>query len=210
MQKFTVHLRDLNAGLVEAWREAFAGCSEFQIEQKDVFDFTQDAIPDAVVSPANSFGYMDGGIDAHYTKKYGTQMQERLQIAIKTYCDGEVPVGQALVLHSWETAPQTAELPRFLVCAPTMRVPQEVRATVNAYLAFRATLLAVRNHNLSQEDKIFSIVCPGLATGVGKLSARNCALQMRQAWDLFLKPEFPRSWLESCWWQERMLKGVVT
>ena len=34
---------------------------------------------DAVVSPANSFGFMDGGIDMLYSRHFGWQVQERLQ-----------------------------------------------------------------------------------------------------------------------------------
>ena len=29
---------------------------------------------DAIVSPANSFGFMDGGIDMVYSKRFGWQM----------------------------------------------------------------------------------------------------------------------------------------
>lgn len=37
----------------------------------------------AVVSPANSFGFMDGGLDALYTSFFGPQLQQRLQRMIR-------------------------------------------------------------------------------------------------------------------------------
>lgn len=39
---------------------------------------------DAVVSPANSFGFMDGGIDMLYSQHFGRHVQERLQTAIRS------------------------------------------------------------------------------------------------------------------------------
>jgi hypothetical protein len=36
-----------------------------------------------------------------------------------------------------------------VISAPTMRIPRDVADTVNAYLAFRAALRAVLDHNAS-------------------------------------------------------------
>jgi hypothetical protein len=54
-----VHLRDINAGIVKAWEQAFADVPEVHVSRGDIFEHKADAI----VSPANSFGFMDGGID---------------------------------------------------------------------------------------------------------------------------------------------------
>jgi O-acetyl-ADP-ribose deacetylase (regulator of RNase III) len=70
-----------------------------------------------------------------------------------------------------------------------MRVPESVAQTLNAYLAFRATLLAVVKHNRnSPSQRIHSIVVPGLGTGIGAMDARRCAAQMRIAMDHVFKP----------------------
>lgn len=63
-----------------------------------------------------------------------------------------------------------------------MRVPENVAHTVNAYLAFRAVLRAVDAHNRTHPRPIRSILCPGLGTGVGRMPADRCALQMHAAW----------------------------
>ena len=68
-----------------------------------------------------------------------------------------------------------------------MRVPENVSRTLNAYLAFRAALLAVRRHNeRSPDSRIESLVCSGLATGVGRLEPAGCAVQMRTAYESLL------------------------
>jgi O-acetyl-ADP-ribose deacetylase (regulator of RNase III) len=76
-----------------------------------------------------------------------------------------------------------------------MRIPGNVANTVNAYLAFRATLHAVLAHNASGLPRIASILCPGLGTAVGKMPVARCARQMRAAWDRVLggKHAMPRS-----------------
>lgn len=70
------------------------------------------------MSPANSFGFMDGGFDAVYTYVLGLQVQARAQDAIRRDFDGELPVGCALIV-----ATERSELP-WCVIAPTMRVPE--------------------------------------------------------------------------------------
>ncbi len=56
-----------------------------------------------------------------------------------------------------------------------MRVPENVNQTLNAYLAFRAALLACRRANIE------SVVCCGLGTGIGGMEPQRAAVQMRMA-----------------------------
>jgi len=169
-----VHLRDRKAELVEAWQRSFHGCDAVSASCGDIFDGTE---ADAIVSPANSFGYMDGGIDLVYSRRFGWDVQERLQRRIRDRWAGELPVGCAEVVRI-----DGDDAFSFLISAPTMRVPLDVATTVNAYLAFRAALLAVRQHNAHARDPIRTILCPGLATAIGRMSPHRCALQMGVAW----------------------------
>lgn len=193
-----LHLRDLSGTLVSAWREAFEGVADVTITRGDIFstkpgiiDNTDpiDVRADAIVSPANSFGFMDGGIDAVFTYQLGPQLQHTLQERIRLEFGGELPVGQALIVPTGR-----AEIPYF-ISAPTMRSPSVVAETTNAYLAFRATLRAVLAHNERGEAPIKTILCPGLATAVGRMPPRRCAHQMRAAWDRVIggAPFHPRS-----------------
>jgi O-acetyl-ADP-ribose deacetylase (regulator of RNase III) len=91
---------------------------------------------------------------------------------------GELHVGAAEVVET-----DHARWP-FLVVAPTMRVPEPVGNTLNAYLSFRAALLAIRRFNqAAPAPRIRSLVVPGLGTGIGAMDARRCAAQMRIAYD---------------------------
>ncbi len=169
-----IYLRDRSPALVEEWRREFSDHPEVEVSCGDIFDRTADA----VVSPANSFGYMDGGIDLVYLNRFGWDLQDRLQAHLRADHFGELPVGQATIVPTGD-----AQIP-LLVSAPTMRVPQRIAGTINVYLAFRASLVAVLRHNSTAlEHPITSLLVPGLGTGVGRVPFVQAARQMRLAHD---------------------------
>lgn len=201
-EPISIHLRDLGRPLVDAWSREFAGIASVQVSHGDIFTTKAgqveandpiDIEADAIVSPANSFGFMDGGIDAVYTYQFGEGLQHRLQAAIELDFGGELPVGSAIIVPTMH-----ADIP-WCISAPTMRVPRDVADTINAYLAFRAALRAVLAHNASGLPRINSILCPGLGTAVGQMPVARCARQMRRAWDRVLGPER---------WQPRSLRAA--
>jgi len=184
-----IHLRDIGRVLVDAWRREFEGIDSVTISCGDIFSTKAGLIKpgepievkaDAVVSPANSFGFMDGGIDALYTYQFGEGLQARLQALLLAEHGGELPVGSAVIVATLD-----ASIP-WCISAPTMRIPCDVADTTNAYLAFRAALRAVLAHNASGKPAIRSVLCPGLATAIGGMPVARCARQMRVAWDRVL------------------------
>jgi O-acetyl-ADP-ribose deacetylase (regulator of RNase III) len=156
---------------------------------------------DAVVSPANSFGFMDGGIDALYMDAFGRDIQLRVRRAILDFHHGELLVGAAEIVETGH-----ARFP-YLIAAPTMRVPMILGESVNAYLATRAALLLVKTGLFRTgvhagepiADHVQTIAFPGLGTGVGRLSSAVCARQVRAAIDDVLLDQYnmPRSWAEA-------------
>ena len=140
---------------------------------------------DAIVSPANSFGFMDGGIDGLYMDYFGSDIQLKVHRQIFDYHHGELVVGAAVIVETGDTG-----IP-FLISAPTMRVPIFLHESVNPYLAARATFLIVK-HETFREGKytgepiskhVKTVAWPGLGTGVGRAGAKVCARQVREAID---------------------------
>ena len=166
-------LCDIGADMVDAWQDAFFGIEGVEIAQGDIMA----ARADAVVSPANSFGDMGGGVDKRIDDACNGHAQEAIAAAIAYQFFGELPVGMALVV----TLPGRS--PKFVVAAPTMRTPSDVANTLNAYHAFRAALVAILKHNSIDEDTIRSVAVSGLCTGVGKMPCAVAAHQMRAAYD---------------------------
>ena len=180
--------------LADAW-ERFCGDLDFvRIHRGSIFD-----VPcDAMVSPANSFGFMDGGIDLLYSRFFGWELEARLQTVIRERHHGELLVGAAEIVETGD-----AGVP-YLIAAPTMRVPMVLKDSVNPYLAMRAVLLLVKHGVFTDKarrgdrvgDVVRTIAVPGLGTGVGVVGPNTCARQMRAAIDdvLLGAVPFPVSW----------------
>lgn len=156
--------------LGEQWRHFFGGQTNVEVLQGDICRVSADAI----VSPANSFGFMDGGLDHALSVRFGWGLQERLQRAITSRPLKELLVGEAMVLPTGDPA-----IP-WLISAPTMRVPMRLRQSVNAYLAMKAILVAALGH--VAPSPIRSVAIPGLGTGCGGLDRETAALQMWMAY----------------------------
>ena len=175
LENLRIELVDLDSDLVQAWQESFASIRQVYPYQGSILDVSTDAI----VSPANSFGFMDGGLDLHLSQHFGWHIEDRVREVLFEHYDGELPVGQAIIV------PTDHEQVPWLVSAPTMRVPMSVDDTANAYLAFRGVLRAIREHNAAHPQKpITSVACAGLGTGTGFMPAERCAKQMRHAYDV--------------------------
>ena len=91
-----LHLVDINLTVVEAWRSAFRQYPEVSIQQENILAVAEGTI----VSPANSYGFMDGGIDAVYLKFFGLRIQSAVQEAIARRPNGMLPVGACIVVRS--------------------------------------------------------------------------------------------------------------
>jgi O-acetyl-ADP-ribose deacetylase (regulator of RNase III) len=169
-----VSLTDRNPTVAQALAARFDGVNNVEVLEGDLLDLDCDAL----VSPANSFGFMDGGIDQAIDRFFGGAAQRAVLDRIADRFYGELPVGSATII-----AMPSVRFP-FLVVAPTMRVPGDSRSTINAYLAMRAALIAILDHNQGGSARIGSIGVPGLCTGVGSMLADESATQMRAAYDM--------------------------
>jgi O-acetyl-ADP-ribose deacetylase (regulator of RNase III) len=195
--KLNVVLASIDTPLAEAWQRFCGDLPGVTIHRGSILD----APCDAVVSPANSFGFMDGGIDLSYARHFGWKLEQRLQELIRTEHHGELLVGHAVIV-----ATDNARIP-FLIAAPTMRVPMILRETVNPYLAARAALLLIKHGQFregpfagARVDSVVRIVAfPGLGTGVGKVGPNICARQVRAAIEevILERTSFPQSWADA-------------
>jgi O-acetyl-ADP-ribose deacetylase (regulator of RNase III) len=175
------------------WKNFFYDCPDVSVYHGSIFDNACDAI----VSPANSFGFMDGGLDLALSNYLGWHVQERLQEIIKTKYDGELLVGQAEIVETDNT-----KFP-YLISAPTMRVPMILKETSNPYLAMRAILLLLKKGKFADgsliSDKVKTVAISGLGTGVGDVAPTQCARQMRIAYGQVILNNipFPERWLDA-------------
>lgn len=162
-------LSAINPKLIDAWKEFFRAEDNVTIFEGDITKIECSAI----VSPANSFGFMDGGLDYGLSERFRWDLEKRLQQLIKELPEGELLVGQTILLETGDD-----KVP-FLISAPTMRIPTNfnIDTSVNAYLAMKAILIKAKS-----DERISSVAIPGLCTGVGRMQPMIAARQMFQAY----------------------------
>jgi O-acetyl-ADP-ribose deacetylase (regulator of RNase III) len=169
-----VSLCDENPEIAQTLAHHFRDADGVEVLAGNLFDLDCDAL----ISPANSFGDMSGGIDQQIDRFYNEAAQRATMSRIAERFHGELPVGVATII-----AMGSRRFP-FLIVSPTMRVPSRVSGTINAYLSMRAALVAILDHNKDGLVRISSVAVPGLCTGVGGMPADEAGPQMRAAYDM--------------------------
>jgi len=168
-----------NSILCEAWEKYFGDLPDYEV--KTGF-FQQIKEFDCMVSAANSFGLMDGGVDAAIIKFFGSKLERKVQKRIIEEWRGEQPVGTSMIVATGN------EKHPYIAHTPTMRIPLDITHTDNVYNAMWAMLVAVDRHNATKEKQIETVLCPGLGTGTGRVPPFEAARQMALAYHNFLNP----------------------
>lgn len=164
--------------MASAWDGVAEGRDWVRVHRGSVTDLRVDA----VVSPANSFGWMRGGIDGVYAR-WLPGIEDKVRAAIAAESGGELPVGEVVLVSTG------VESPAWLFSAPTMRRPGELLdpAGEAAGAAARAVLRRWRDGVLpggrAVREVIGSVALPGLGTGVGGLAPKTCAMRVAEALD---------------------------
>jgi len=159
-----IYLSAIEEDLLEAFQKTCGDISLVEVHEGSILDLEVDAI----VSPANSFGFMDGGIDLLYSESLGWHIQDRLQEKICAY-------------HPTMRVP--------MVLQDTVNPYLAARAT---FLLRDHGI--VREEGLETEkvsNCVTSIAFPGLGTGVGRVDP--IAIE-----EFVLgEPRFPESWRDA-------------
>jgi len=182
---FKLILVDPNIILCKAFSKAFRTFEQVEIvngyfEELKAFD--------CMVSAANSFGLMDGGVDGAITRFFGYQLMSRVQQHIIDHFYGEQPVGTSFIIET-----KQAQHP-YLAHTPTMRIPLSIKDTDHVYLAMFAMLRTVAHFNKANNVPIKIVACPGLGTATGQVPPDEAARQMALAYRNFLNPPKSIHW----------------
>jgi O-acetyl-ADP-ribose deacetylase (regulator of RNase III) len=135
------------------------------------------------VSPCNSLGQMNGGIDAIYSELFPdceTLVRNRIAMLPTKTALGRsyLDIGAAIVVPL--EAQQTA-----LIVAPTMFYPENVSDTMNALTSFLAALLMMEKYTKNKPD-LYTLVVTSHCCGIGGMNPETSAQQMYLAWQEFV------------------------
>ncbi|HVL84116.1 MAG TPA: macro domain-containing protein [Pseudonocardia sp.] len=172
MGELTLVLVAVDEEMAQAWSALAATRPGLEVHEGSITEVDVDA----VVSPANSWGLMGGGIDAVYARWF-PGISDRVRAA----SGGNLPVGEAVIV------PTGADRPAWLISAPTMRAPGELLDPdgTAARAAATAVLRVWRDGTLPDgravRDVVHRVALPGLGTGVGGLEPAVCARQVGAA-----------------------------
>ena len=112
---------------------------------------------DAWVSPANSVGMMDGGIDLVYRDYFGSDIQDVVHAKIEEkFTCGYIPLDFAMSV-------ETNKEPGHIILAPTMPIPMII---TDYSWVFLATSAAIRE---AKQQGFKKIVIPGMGTCTGRV-----------------------------------------
>lgn len=202
---FGIIFVDLGRGCIPALQKHFSDLQNITFRQANIGQITDFSRPVAVGSAGQSKGMMDGGIDGAINYLLSTpdeSVEERCQKAIDKEYYGEQPVGTCILV------PSCNKRYDFLAYVPTMRVPEDVRKTLNPYLAFRALLVKVHQHNKTNTTPIKTVITSSMCTGAGNVDAEESARQMRLAYESVFERDMAHDWNTIWEFQQRLREEV--
>ncbi|KAL7815823.1 hypothetical protein V8C26DRAFT_401674 [Trichoderma gracile] len=159
---------------------------------------------DLIVSPANSYGRLDGGFDDAISRSLSPRddylaLTRAAQAKLYEEWRGFAPPGTCTLLRipdDFHARSRNTWGTKYVALCPTMRVPQSVtwdREVV--YECIWSLLCAVDRHNRAvrnakpqqqKHDEIRSLLMVPMATGVGGVSAKKWAQQTALALEHYL------------------------
>ncbi|KAI6114872.1 macro domain-like protein [Pisolithus croceorrhizus] len=191
---------DTQAPLITEWQLAFT--QHLRPNDLERFSFLESRLDqlkeaqvtafDCVVSPANSYGIMDGGFDFYLSIAFSPRkdvfaLTRLVQAAIRDRYYGFAPPGSCILVPG--LSPNDFSCKIIAVC-PTMRYPEELKWHKDiVYITMWSLLVQLETWNENadnEEKKIKKVLMTGLGTGVGKISPAVCAKQMALAVKHFL------------------------
>ncbi len=167
-----LYLLALRDEVAEAFRQSFSDVEQAEIVQEDFAHF-MDTHPhvDGIVSPANSFGMMTGGLDRALRDYFGRELQDAVRDIILADHFGEQAVGTSIAV----------DIPghpgKKLMHTPTMRTPSVILDYQTVYLCMRSALTAAIRAGVQY------LMVPAFGGSTGQVPETVIAHNMRVAYD---------------------------
>lgn len=181
IQSLKIYLLDRNPEMYGAWSKYFFGLDNVEIVCADFIEFMRRYNVECVVSPANSYGIMDGGYDEAITAWFGDALQKKVQQYIVDNLYGEQPLCSSIVLDTDVNGIK-------LIHTPTMRTPSAIKDDSIVYHCTRSCLIAALISGVN------SVVVPAFGGHTGLVPRETVAHMMWLAYDQLKSPPQKIDW----------------
>ena len=178
-----IYLLDINPHMTKAWEAYFKDIDDVEIVNTDFDNFMFDYTVDAVVSPANAFGLMDGGYDKAIIDFLGERAQTNVFTMLNAVYNGYQPIGTCLSVPFGE---------HIILHTPTMRTPEVI---IDHRVIFDCTRSCLLEAN---KRKCKSIVIPAFGGLTGRVPYDTIARLMFFAYEQ-LHHEPKLNWGYACY-----------
>ena len=176
-----INLLDPRAMMEDCWNAYFSNEPDVTVVCGRLNEFLTENKVDCVVSPANSYGLMDGGFDLAISEYFGWNLQDRVQEYIVKNFRGEQPIGSSFIIDTGKDGIK-------LIHTPTMRIPFTVKDPMIVYQSMRTSLM------VALENDISSIVIPAFCSEFGDVSPKVIGRLMFEAYKQVMNPPSKIDW----------------
>lgn len=176
-----IYIIDRSAEKLRPIRRYFENEASVTVVHSDFESFMKTNHVECIVSPANSFGMMDGGYDLAITNWFGDQLQKRVQKYLIENLYGEQPVGTSIYIDAGRDN-------QSLIHTPSMRTPQAIKDPLIVYQCMRSTLMCALQHGVK------SILIPLFGGATGMLDKEVIAEMMWLAYLQINNPPREITW----------------
>lgn len=175
-----IYLLDRSVTMTLWWKDYFKNCKDVEIVCDEFSNFMNKNAIECIVSPANSYGLMDGGYDLAITNYFGNELQKKVQKYILENLYGEQPVGTSIIVN--------INNKQKLIHTPSMRLPSRIQDPMVVYHCMRTCLMVALKNNIQ------SIVIPAFGGSCGGLDFSVIAEMMYNAYFQIFNPPKEINW----------------
>ena len=176
-----IYLLDSRAVMEDCWNAYFSNEPDVTVVCDELAHFLDTFEVDCVVSPANSYGLMDGGFDLALSEYFGWELQKLVQEYILKNFRGEQPIATSFIIDTGKEGIR-------LIHTPTMRIPFPVKDPMIVYQCMRTTLLTALENNIE------TIVIPAFCGECGDVSSKVIGRLMYEAYKQVMDPPTRIDW----------------
>lgn len=176
-----LNLLDNKTVITNTWSLYFQNEPNVEVVCDDFGHFMDTRDVDCVVSPANSYGLMDGGYDLAISRWFGNNLMEKAKSYILDHFKGEQPIGSSFIIDTEKNGIK-------LIHTPTMRVPSVIKDPMVIYTCMRTCLMTAWDNNIQ------NIVIPAFGGGCGCVPPQTICRMMYEAYTQVMNPPDSLNW----------------